>query len=819
MSNDWSFKVSSELKNILGRDLITNSNIAVLELVKNSYDAHASEVKISFLDDTLVISDNGKGMSEEDVINKWLFVAYSAKSDGTEDKNYRNTIKRKYAGAKGIGRLSCDRLGRFLTLTTKSNSDNHAIELYIDWNDFELNSKDEFNHIPVKHSVISSSPYFPEGTTGTVLKFTGLHDKWDATAILRLKKSLEKLINPFSGADEFKIIFDVPSEIDHDKEKIEECAQLKAMWDKLTPYKQRETIDKERSIINGPLINSIAETLNLKTTRIDSTIKGNRIFTKLSDRGITIYEIEEYDKYPLLEDVSISLFYLNQQAKYNFSILMGTPQVNYGSVFLFRNGFRIMPYGEFRDDSWGLDQRVQQGYNRVLGTRQILGRVDVETEDKEAFKEVSSRDGGLIKTPSYQQLLEYFNSIHRRLERYVVGVLWGEAFLRKDYFQKKEIALDIRNKLQGAEKDSDNMEHVLTNIGSKIDFLQLVKSLVNDESINLLSYNEDLANIVSDVDDTEIIQGHMIDDFRKIANKTNDAKLLQNLSDFEKQIDELRRQKVEAEKRVKEERERAIVAAKKAAEERKKRQAEEEKRKKAEEELEQKTKQNLFLQSVGSLDLDRILKFHHDIRIHSSTISNTISRILKLLHKGILKLENLESQIERIGRANDKVMSIAQFATKANFSVAADSIEADLVEYIYQYVNDVLPEFYDDCKLNCQPNGCSKIMSFKPLEVSLIIDNLLSNAIKANATSFDLLFHDADAKIVMTISDNGRGIDKSIPNPESVFEKGFTTTNGSGLGLYNIETYVRNQLGGSINLDKDLIKTTGKFVLIISIPK
>lgn len=401
MSNDWSFKVSSELKNILGRDLITNSNIAVLELVKNSYDAHASEVKISFLDDTLVISDNGKGMSEEDVINKWLFVAYSAKSDGTEDKNYRNTIKRKYAGAKGIGRLSCDRLGRFLTLTTKSNSDNHAIELYIDWNDFELNSKDEFNHIPVKHSVISSSPYFPEGTTGTVLKFTGLHDKWDATAILRLKKSLEKLINPFSGADEFKIIFDVPSEIDHDKEKIDECAQLKAMWDKLTPYKQRETIDKERSIINGPLINSIAETLNLKTTRIDSTIKGNRIFTKLSDRGITIYEIEEYDKYPLLEDVSISLFYLNQQAKYNFSILMGTPQVNYGSVFLFRNGFRIMPYGEFRDDSWGLDQRVQQGYNRVLGTRQILGRVDVETEDKEAFKEVSSRDGGLIKTPSY----------------------------------------------------------------------------------------------------------------------------------------------------------------------------------------------------------------------------------------------------------------------------------------------------------------------------------------------------------------------------------------------------------------------------------
>ena len=819
MSNDWSFKVSSELKNILGRDLITNSNIAVLELVKNSYDAHASEVKISFLDDTLIISDNGKGMSEDDVLNKWLFVAYSAKSDGTEDKNYRNTIKRKYAGAKGIGRLSCDRLGRFLTLTTKSDSDDYAIELYIDWNDFEVNSKDEFNHIPVKHDIISKSPYFPEGTTGTVLKFTGLHDKWDATTILRLKKSLEKLINPFSGADEFKIIFDVPSEIDRDKEKREECIQLKAKWDELTPYKQRETIDKERSIINGPLINSIAETLNLKTTRIDSTIKGNRIFTKLSDRGITIYEIEEYDKYPLLEDVSISLFYLNQQAKYNFSILMGTPPVNYGSVFLFRNGFRIMPYGEFRDDSWGLDQRVQQGYNRVLGTRQILGRVDVETEDKEAFKEVSSRDGGLINTPSYQQLLEYFNSIHRRLERYVVGVLWGEAFIRRDYFQKKEIALNFRNKLQGAEKESDTMEHVLTNIGSKIDFLQLVKSLVNDESINLLYYNEDLANIVSDIDDAEIIQTQLIDDLRKVASKTDDKMLLQNITNFEAQVDELRRQKQEAVRLAALEKEKAQEASKKAREEREKRQVEEVKRKKAEEELKQKTKQNLFLQSVGSLDIDRILKFHHDIRIHSSTISNTVSRILKLLHNGTLKLENLESQLERIGRANDKVMSIAQFATKANFSVSADSIEADLVEYISQYVTEVLPEFYDDCNLNCQSNGCSKIMSFKPLEISLVIDNLLSNAIKAHATSFDMIFHEINNMIIITISDNGNGMETSIFNPESVFEKGFTTTNGSGLGLYNIKTFVRDQLGGSINLDLDQITASGKFILKIAIPK
>lgn len=59
--DDLNFRISSELKNILGRDLITDDNIAVLELVKNSYDAHATKVEMTFEDDKLVISDNGKG--------------------------------------------------------------------------------------------------------------------------------------------------------------------------------------------------------------------------------------------------------------------------------------------------------------------------------------------------------------------------------------------------------------------------------------------------------------------------------------------------------------------------------------------------------------------------------------------------------------------------------------------------------------------------------------------------------------------------------------------------------------------------------------
>lgn len=85
MNKELAFRVSAGLKNLIGRDLISDKYIAVFELVKNSYDAGASLVKISYLvsfDGTgrIIISDNGSGMTYEDIIKKWLFVAYSEKN-------------------------------------------------------------------------------------------------------------------------------------------------------------------------------------------------------------------------------------------------------------------------------------------------------------------------------------------------------------------------------------------------------------------------------------------------------------------------------------------------------------------------------------------------------------------------------------------------------------------------------------------------------------------------------------------------------------------------------------------------------------------
>lgn len=786
MKDNLQFRISAELKNILGRDLITSPDIAILELVKNSYDAHASKVEITFDDDYLSIADNGKGMSKQDLIDKWLFVAYSAKSDGTEDQSYRDKFKRHYAGAKGIGRMSCDRLAKNLVLTTRSAEENKTEVLHVDWSTFELNKQTEFDTINIPHETLDLIPTFPQSSpTGTILEFTNLHLSWNREDIKRLRKSLEKMINPFSGTDDnFQIEIIAPKmKVEDDKTK--------------SPYER----------VNGVIENSIADVLKLKTTQIESYIRDGVIHTTLTDRGILMYEIEEQNNaFFLLDTASVSLFFLNRAAKYNFTTQMGVEPVNYGNVFLFRNGFRILPFGESGDDSWGLNKRQQQGYNRFIGTRDLFGRVDVETDDANLIKEKTSRDSGLIETEASHQLMDYFTQVHRRLERYVVGVLWGEGFVRKDYFVNQNSALKAREQLQEVDKDSDSAKHLYENIGSKVDFLQLIKSLVNDKSINVLQYNEDLANIVANPSETEVIQVQMLDDVRKLAEKTNDVFLLGKIQEFEKHLDELRRQKEKAERKAEEESQKAEAAKKQAQEEK-------EKREKIQKELEQKSKQNLFLLSVGSLDKDRILKYHHDIRIHAATIHNTIGQILKKANKGVLTNEETTKLIERISRANDKITSIAQFATKANYSIDADEIEADIVSYISEYVNNVLPEFYGELTLHCVINSCSKIIKFAPIEASIFIDNMVSNTSKFNAKHFDVVFERVEDAICMTISDDGDGLSPKVVTPDSILEKGYTTTNGSGLGLYNVAAFVNNVLKGTISVDNSQNKKGFKLII------
>lgn len=765
MKDNLQFRVSAELKNILGRDLITSPDIAILELVKNSYDAHATKVEITFDDDYLRIADNGKGMSKDDLINKWLFVAYSAKSDGTEDKSYRAKFKRHYAGAKGIGRISCDRLAQNLMLTTRSETSQKTEILYVDWSAFELDKQVEFDTINIPHETFDTIPIFPSTTsTGTILEFRNLHHYWEHEDIQRLRKSLEKMINPFSGTDDnFQIEIIAPKMIIEDNQEAH-------------PYNK----------VNGIIRNSIADILKLKTTQIESRILNGKIHTILKDRGTIIYEIEEPNQnFSILGSASISLFFLNRAAKYNFTSRMGIEPVNYGNVFLFRNGFRILPFGEFDDDSWGLNQRRQQGYNRFLGTRDLFGRVDVETDDPNQIKEVSSRDGGLIKTEASQQLMDYFTLIHRRLERYVVGVLWGEGFLRKDYFINQSVALSAREQLK-TDKDQDTTKHLYSNIGSKVDFLQLVKSLVNDKSITVIQYNEELANIVSNPSEVEMVQAQMLDDVRKLAEKTNDTFLLNKIQDFEKHLEELHRQKEEAEQKAEEERKKAEAARAKAQEEKLKRE-------KAEYDRDVEVKKNRYLAATRNTTKE-VQDLIHVILISSTNCISLMESAKYQLADNVFN--DLRTTLDKFEYHITKINKLSKLITKADLSLLAESRLIDIQSYVQEY----LTNYADSIKIqyNTEINEyLEKKISI--LDLSLILDNLISNSKKANATELYISFSRKERTYIVDFTDNGDGVDLSLFTAENIFDEGITNRRGgSGIGLSTIRDRMRKELNGNI---------------------
>lgn len=793
------FKVSAELKNILGRDLITSDNIAVFELVKNSYDAHATKVEITFEENRIVIADNGKGMTKDDILNKWLFVAYSAKRDGTEDETYRSKFRRNFAGAKGVGRLSCDKLAQKLVMTTQSLSDTCANRIQLDWGSFEQNQKLKFDEIPVQYELVVDAIEYPQNrSTGTILELTELNSSWGKQEILDLRKALEKMINPFAETTDFEIEIIAPQFVSLDEKNKQKIKILK--FD--SPIEDESVLSDiaklENDIVNGPIRNTIASVLKLKTTQIESRIVGGKINTRLLDRGVLMYEIQEDNKYSELDGSSVDLYFLNRIAKYNFSLRMGVQPVAYGSVFLFRNGFRIWPYGEPGDDSWGLDKRALQGYNRFLGTRNLFGRVDVETEDVNKFKEVSSRDGGLVMNEPAKQLHKYFNEVHRRLERYVSGVLWGEAFLRNEYFKNNEQADAIREMLKSEDKYSEDVGNALNNIGSRVDFLQLIKSLVDDNSVELIAYNTDLANIVSDVSATELINASLIEDMKRVAEDSGSDDMKANLESFERQLEEMRKAKEEAERRAVEERRIAdaerkarFVAEKNAQEERSLKEAKEKENKALHQ-------QNLYLSSTQNTTQEA-KDLIHAISIAANNLKCSLELLKLTLYENVgeLSVKDIIGFVDDMFFNTSRIINIDSMLTKADIGFISESQHIDIKEFVMEYIINYQSSIR--VRFGKGYDGFIK-KNIKVLDLSIVLDNLVSNSKKASATEVMVDFANEDRKIIMFFSDNGVGVDMNQYTAESIFELGVTNRRGgSGIGLHTIREYMQTSLNGDIS--------------------
>ena len=158
---------------LLGKQNFTNEESAVLELVKNSYDANALSVHLIFGVDSLKIIDDGEGMSEDDIKKKWMHVGHSDKGYEMEDIKSK---KRVQAGSKGIGRLALSRLGNKVTMFSRKK-DMSGVVWKTDWNNTTLS-------------------YAPEETPiGTEIIITELRQKWTKRRTENLCSFISKTYN------------------------------------------------------------------------------------------------------------------------------------------------------------------------------------------------------------------------------------------------------------------------------------------------------------------------------------------------------------------------------------------------------------------------------------------------------------------------------------------------------------------------------------------------------------------------------------------------------------------------------------------------
>ena len=764
------FDVSSGLKSVLGSDLITDDEVAIFELVKNSFDADAKLVTIHFEADRIIVSDNGQGMSYDDIRSKWLFVAYSSKRNSNRN-DFRDDIadRRSYAGSKGIGRFSSDRLGSIVRLQTRpvTEVDGGVHTVVVDWSLFDDNHREHFHNINVEYTLnpvgFSLPEEVPQFKHGTAISIEKTRIVWTREKILRLKSALAKLINPFGAAtDGFKIAITAPSEVKADEEYQEQLSR-------------KGEVASHNALVNGEVGNFIFSTLQEKTTFIDVKIDatGKFIESTLVDRGELIYRIREPNEFTLLEksEFRCQIFFLNQSAKMTFARRMGVPSVQFGSVFLFRNGFRVFPIGDEGDDWFGMDRRKQQGYARFLGTRDVIGRIDVSGVDSD-FQEASSRNTGLIETAAVAELKKCFRDYCQiRLERYVVPV----TFVDKE------------------DKNTSDVSRLLTDPG-RARVASAVAKLVDDKNVELLDYSRRLIGILSERSSQFEAS---LSSLRAIAEKTQDNTLLSNISVAEKKFEELRASEERARKQADEER-----RAKEAAQDR---------AVKAEtllsdysERLIEEKKRNLFLSSITSLETDTIINLHHQVTIYSVDIQQQIENFLvKIAGNDVVSVSDVVDTLDGIALLNRKVMGISKFATKANFRLESEKIEADLGEYVEQYINGVAKDFLSGpITISVVNDGKGFLQKFKPIDISVVIDNLVSNARRARASriSFEIT-HPNKSAVHIRVVDNGRGFLESIEDLSRIFEKGYTKTDGSGLGLYHV-MHVLGEMNGTIEASR-----------------
>lgn len=428
------FKISGNLIKKLGEESIANKNIAILELIKNSYDAGASLVEIELKNITTAnpairIADNGKGMTSTDLENKWLNIATPNKSQQVVKPGERIPV-----GEKGIGRLSSESLGDQTVLTTNPKNETAGFQIIFDWTKYQDKNA-------LANEIINNGYKIKKrrSDSGTELEISNLKHNWNDSDIQKsLLKDIYLLHPPNSIPKNFKVNSSI----------------------KISTLKK---LDKK-------FLSTAAYQIKVNLTRGDTLN-----FEAKAKNGITKKGNIKLAKKLICGDTTFELFYFYRSAsalKSALNIDIAQPVIKesnlildeYYGIKIYRDFFRVKPYGEDGNDWLGLDSNFQ---NNSMFPRNInvFGFVTISKLTNPKITDTTTREG-IIYTKEFQDLQSFIQTSIQEIFVKIRSEV--ESHKKKAARPKSKVA---KNKTvvavkKGAVKTPAALDKLIDNLGS-----------------------------------------------------------------------------------------------------------------------------------------------------------------------------------------------------------------------------------------------------------------------------------------------------------------------------------------------------------------
>jgi len=423
------FISSPRLLKILGGYMIKDHTTGIMELIKNGFDADAKNVIVTVRNPTqpsqtqIIVQDDGIGMTDDEVRGPWATAGTNSKQKKKID-NIKTAKGRTPLGEKGVGRFAAEKLGRHLKMVTRTADSDTEIEVSVNWDKFDGEKEKELSgvRIPIKHVLPKQ---FPDGKHGTWLKMTDLkQSKMTRKDMEALQASLLRLLAPDREYRDFDVKLECnewPEVQDIDStalwNSVKEKFQFKLVCDIMDNGKMNYAFsERDYKKPKEDVREETGKTDPWATSNPDDFNAGRK---PVCGKFRIILYCWLLDVRKVLTPLGIK--------KEDISKLSG--------ISLYRDGFRVIPYGDKGNDWLDLNlTRVNQP-GKSLSSNQIVGSVEIDQTNNKGLIDKSSREG-LIENKEYFEMRQFVKNALLELQNRMKPVRDEISSLSK---QKKKV--------------------------------------------------------------------------------------------------------------------------------------------------------------------------------------------------------------------------------------------------------------------------------------------------------------------------------------------------------------------------------------------